>query len=155
MSTYLLVAILSIYIVYGGLSVTALGFVIFGDNYLNQGVLWIPIVTNTLHIGALIGGMLLKHLGITSLKRYEPYPIRTLQWLYLLVDFWMASCVGAAMVGLILAEDHKHLYTIAIVSNLSVLCGTGLCVYKSVHLLRRGADDADSIQDVRQPPYAL
>lgn len=155
MNTYLLIAILSVYLVYGGLSVTALAFVIFDNNYLNQGVLWIPIITNTLHLGALIGGMLLKHVGTTGLKRYEPYPIRTLEWLYLLVDFWMASCIGAAMVGLTLDNDHKYLYTIAIVSNLSVVCGTGLCVYKSVHLLRRGVDDADSIQDGRRPSYTF
>lgn len=137
MLTILLYFILLVYLLYGGLALIAIIISYEHDELFTHFALCVPFVTNSFHVIAIVCGSALKQFGLESLTGYDPYPLKSLQWLYMLTDFWMATCVGVTGVSIFLydeIEEANIMYTIVLVSNCSVIWGTILCSYKTLKI---------------------
>ena len=128
--------VLVLYVAYGVLGIA--GLVLSIRQEWPVFVQLVPAVTNTIHLIALSSAGLL-------ISDWNPYPVEPKR-LYLLVDFCMAAFGGMSFY-LLSTDDRSSdsYFHIAILSNLTVLLGTVLCVRKSIMLLDLKNDPSQSV----------
>ena len=127
---------LALYVAYGVLGIA--GLVLSIRQEWPVFVQLVPAVSNTIHLIALSSAGLF-------ISDWNPYPVDPKR-LYLLVDFFMAA-FGCMSFYLLSTDDRSSdsYFHIAIVSNLTVLLGTVLCVRKSIMPLDLKNDPSQSV----------